>query len=290
MNGDGSVPPVPPLQAVFRSTLAPPIRLQGSAHLTPRPEPQPTEVLHRPFHLMRILYASMDSSGPGAYLSSSLHIDPAVWKPSNWRAAGSSSKSGQPKLVGQEAKARALEVLVSNMEAIKAAAGLLLEGPREDRHGVDSSTRLSKAQVDQATAVGNELSTLLDALDDDLDATHKTLANKGVSVGAWKGKSKSGWGSRLSARVDKMSRGSDSPDRYIDLLSQWFVSAQILDEHLRCFTGPCTAAYHALPHKTYKQIETRLNRASQFVGTVVVPFVMDDFRLLMVSYPVACSF
>jgi hypothetical protein len=80
-----------------------------------------------------------------------------------------------------------------------------------------------------------------------------------------------------------MSRGSDSPERYVDLLGQLFLSAQVVDEHLRCFTGPCTPAYHALPHKTYKQIETRLTRAAQFVGAVIVPFVMDDFRQFMVS-------
>lgn len=283
VNGDASIPPVPPLQPAFRSTLAPPIRLQGNAHLAPRPEPQPTELIHRPFHLLRILCMSMDPSGPGAYLTSAIHIDPAMWKPSNWRQPGSSKSSSQPKLVGQEAKARACEALIGHLEAIRSTAAPLLMGVRDERYGGEGQARLSKHEMEQANRVGGELSTLLDGLDDELDATHKALQSKGVAVGTWKGKTKSSWGSRISARVDKMSRGSDSPERYVDLLGQLFLSAQVVDEHLRCFTGPCTPAYHALPHKTYKQIETRLTRAAQFVGAVIVPFVMDDFRQFMVS-------
>lgn len=284
-NGDAaSLSSVRPLQTTLRSTLAPPARYQGSAMNSPRPGPQPAEPIHRPFHLLKTLRTSMSDSGSGAYLTSSIHIDPGVWKPNNLRSSSNFSKSGgQPKVAALEAKARVCEALVTHLEAIKTAGSVLLEGQREDRRGTEPS-RLPKAQIDQAVRAGDELATLLDALDDELDSTFKALQSRGVHVGEWKGKSKTSWGSRFSARVDKMSRGSDSPDRYIESLAQFFTSAQTIDDHLRCFTGPSTPGYYAIPHKTYTQIEARVTRAAQFVGTVIVPFVMDDLRQFMLGY------
>lgn len=186
-------------------------------------------------------------------------------------------------MVGQEAKARAIEALLPYLDSIKTSGAALLEGKRENRYDPAAAARLSKQALDIAIRAGDELSAALEGLDDELDVAHKTLQSKGVAVGAWKGKSKSSWGSRLSARVDKMSRGQDSPDRYVDLLGQLFYSVQVIDDHLRCFTGPCTPAYNALSQKTYKGIESRISRAAQFVGAVMVPFVLDDFRLFMVS-------
>jgi hypothetical protein len=283
LNGtnDFSVPPVPPLQATYKSTLAPPIRLQGNAHLALQPEPQPGEIIHRPFHLMRLLYASMDPTKPGAYISSCLHVDSTMWKPASWKQG--SKNRGELRLGAQDAKARVCAALIAHLEAIKTSGAPLLDGVRQTRYGDEPPVRLSAADKDQASRVADHVAGLLDGLDDELDASHKMLQSKGVTVGAWKGKTKSSWGSRLSARVDKMSRNSDNPDRYIDLLQQLFASFQIIDEHLRCFTGPCTVAYTALPHKTFKQIETRLTRAANFVGVVVIPFVMDDLRQLLVS-------
>ena len=55
------------------------------------------------------------------------------------------------------------------------------------------------------------------------------------------------------------------------------------DDHLQCFTGACTPGYHALPETSYRQIESRLTRAAQFVGAVVAPFVLDDFKQFFVS-------
>lgn len=280
--GEFAIPPVPPLQAAFKSTLAPPIRLQGNAHLAGRPEPQPVEAIHRPFHLLRLLYASMDPTKPGVYITSTMHVDAAMWKPAGWRT--NYNKPSTLRLGGQDAKARVCAALIGHLEGIKAAGGPLLDGAREGQYGGNGSGRLGKGEIDQAARVGDAVATLLDALDDELDLTHKALQSKGVAVGPWKGKSKSSWGSRLSARVDKMSRGGDSPDRYVDLLGQLFLSLQVIDEHLRSFTGPCTPAYHSLPLKTYKQIETRLTRVAQFVGIVIVPFVLDDLRQLLVRY------
>ncbi|BEI99476.1 hypothetical protein CcaverHIS631_0405190 [Cutaneotrichosporon cavernicola] len=274
-----------PLQAAFKSTLAPPARLSGTAHLSMRPDPQPAEIAHRPFHILRLLSTSMDASGTGAYITSSIHIDPGVWRAGNLRSGGMSKSISGAKVIGIEAKTRVCEALVGHLEAIKSVGNVFLDGQREERHGVDVSSRLTKAQIDQIARIGDELGGLLDGLDDELDSTYKALAGKGViSSGAWNGKAKTSWGSRISARVDKMSRGSDSGERYVDILGQLFYAAQVIDDHLRCFTGPCTAAYHALPHKTYKQIETRITRAAQFFGAVIVPFVLEDLRQFMLGY------
>lgn len=284
-NGDPAacaVPVVTPLQKALRSTLAPPPRFLGSAQQSPRVVPQPAEPIHRPFHLLRALRTSMNDNGSGAYLTSAIHVDPGVWKPSNLRSSNFSKSGSGPKVSALEAKARVCEALATHLNAIRAAGSVLLEGQREDRRGAESA-RLPKAQADQAIRAGDEMATLLDALDDELDLTFKALQSRGVQVGEWKGKSKSSWGSRFSARVDKMSRGSDSPDRYIEALAQFFSSAQTIDDHLRCFTGPSTAAYLSIPHKTYQQIEARVTRAAQFVGTIIVPFVLDDLKQFMVS-------
>jgi hypothetical protein len=279
--GDVTVPPMPPLQAAYKSTLAPPIRLQGNAHLAPSPESQPQDPLHRPFHLLRLLHASMDPTKPGAYITSFFHIDSTMWKPASWRQ---STKGREIRLNAQDAKTRVCAALVAHLEAIKTRGAPLLEGQRTTPYGDDpTASGLSTAEKDQVGRVAADLASLLDGFDDELDTSHKALHSKGVPVGAWKGKSKAGWGSRLSARVDKMSRNSDSTDRYIDLLQQLFASFQTLDDHLSCITGPCTPAYHALPAKTYRHLEARLTRASQFVGIVVVPCVMDDLRQLLVS-------
>lgn len=275
------------LQAVFRQTLAPPVRLQGTAHLSPRPEPQPADIIHRPFHLLRILYASMDASGPGAYLTSVIHIDPAVWKPASWRSSGSSKSA---KLTGQEAKIKCCDALVVHLEAVKRAGAPLLDGGREERFGADdASSRLSKSQMETVTRSAEEMLALLEALDDELDSTHKLLTSRGVAVGSgWKGKSRSSWGSRVAARVDKMAaRNSpsdqNSVERYIDLLSQLFYLSDVLNEHLKNFTGDqSTKPYQSLNDKMYKAIESKLNRFAQFIGIILVPFVMDDFKVFMV--------
>lgn len=226
----------------------------------------------------------MDTSGTGAYITSSIHVDPMVWRAANLRSNGMSKSNNGAKVVGLEAKTRVCEALVGHLEAIKSVGAVFLDGKREDRPDTESASRLTKVQIDQISRVGEEFATLLDGLDDELDSTYKALAGKGVvSSAAWKGKTKSSWGSRISARVDKMSRGSDSAERYVEILGQLFYSVQVIDEHLHCFTGPCTAAYHALPHKTYKQIETRVTRAAQFVGAVIVPFVLEDLKQFMVS-------
>jgi hypothetical protein len=56
-----------------------------------------------------------------------------------------------------------------------------------------------------------------------------------------------------------------------------------LDEHLLCFSGLCTPAYATLPEGSYRAIEARVSRAAEFVGVVIVPFIMDDAKQFLVS-------
>lgn len=229
----------------------------------------------------------MDASGPGAYLTSVIHIDPAVWKPASWR---SSANSKSAKLTGQEVKIKCCDALISHLEAVKRAGAPLLDGGLEERFAPDdANARLSKTQMEQVTRSAEEMLVLLEALDDELDASHKLLTSRGVAIGSgWKGKSRSSWGSRAAARLDKISsRGSpseaNSVERYIDLLSQLFYLSDTLNEHLKNFTGELsTKPYQNLNDKIFKAIETKLNRFAQFISIILVPFVMDDFKVFMV--------
>jgi hypothetical protein len=56
----------------------------------------------------------------------------------------------------------------------------------------------------------------------------------------------------------------------------------LLDEHLKNVKGACTPGYHALPDKIFRQIEVRVLRAAEFVGKVLIPFMMDDVKQYLV--------
>lgn len=64
----------------------------GGSLISPLPEEQPHKVLQRPFHLLRLLYNSMDPDKSGSYLTGTIHISSAVWRPLDW-GIGSSSAS-----------------------------------------------------------------------------------------------------------------------------------------------------------------------------------------------------
>jgi len=94
-----------------------------------------------------------------------------------------------------------------------------------------------------------------------------------------------GWTHRtdmsISSRPSATARRSSvSP---IPHTSKTHVANGISDDHLHCFTGPCSPAYHSLPEKTYRKLETRVLRASEFFGSVVVPFILSDLKQFFVS-------
>ncbi|WVF65637.1 hypothetical protein IAT40_000368 [Kwoniella sp. CBS 6097] len=299
-----SLPPLP-------DTAVGSILSTGAGSLiSPLPESQPMEVIHRPFHLLRIIHSSMDPDSSGSYLTGAIHISSAVWNPTNWSKFPSSghghghghghpSSQGQgqgqggngkliapAKIMAQETKVRCIEALILHFEAVRFTGQALLSGPRD-------KVRTGKG-VSEGGKIAEEFCVALDELDEEMDNTHKSLVKQGVSVGGWKGKKTGGntksWGSRISRSMDKMTNNSkndrlDSTDKYVDLLAHLCGGAQIINDHLLNFTsGDCTTSYALLPDKGYRNIEARLRRTSEFVGAVIVPFVLDDFKQFFLRY------
>lgn len=172
-----------------------PIPLPGSSVtvgslISPIPESQPREIIHRPFHVLRMLCLSMDPESSGAYLSGTLHLSSAVWKPSNWSKIGPNGQVikplGPPKILAQDVKVRVLESLIMHLEIIKQAGGRLFDGKRQILYNGGTP---NGAQT-MLQAVCEDLCGSLDALDEEMDQCHKLLSKAGVDVGPWKGKGK----------------------------------------------------------------------------------------------------
>ncbi|KAL7421237.1 hypothetical protein Q5752_004122 [Cryptotrichosporon argae] len=295
LNPDALAPPVAiparPAERGLRSAApSPRLDADAGAGAADHDEPQPAELAHRPFHLLRLLAASMDDAGPGAHLSPSIHVGPAMWHAATWSAPSKREPGlGPPKIAAQETKARAIETLLLHLDALRVAGRALLDGARDGRRGRPPAHAPPLPLPHQVGQAADEFVAALDSLDDELDNAHRALSGKGVVVGAWKGKtgaSGKSWGSRFSRSVDKMTTGksADSPEKYVDLLLHLCHHAQVINDHLACFTGPCTPAYHALPEPAYRQIEARVLRAAHFFAAVVAPFVLDDFRQFLLRY------
>ena len=58
----------------------------------------------------------------------------------------------------------------------------------------------------------------------------------------------------------------------------------ISDQHLLSFTGTKTPAYAELQTSASSHIELRLRRSSEFFGALIVPFVVEDLKTLLVRY------
>ncbi|WVQ93287.1 hypothetical protein IAU59_000354 [Kwoniella sp. CBS 9459] len=272
--------------------------------ISPLPEAQPMEGIHRPFHLLRILHASMDPDSSGSYLTGAIHISSAVWNPSNWSkfpsSSGHPSSQGQgqsgsgggggklvapPKIMAQETKVRCIEAWILHFDAVRITGQALLSGPRDKIRTGNGANEGGK--------IAEEFCVALDELDEEMDSSYKSLVKQGVGVGGWKGKKTGGstksWGSRISRSMDKMTNSKndrlDSSDKYVDLLAHLCGGAQIINDHLLNYTsGECTTPYAHLPEKGYRNIEARLRRTSEFVGAVIVPFVLDDFKQFFLRY------
>lgn len=244
-HAEGGVPPLPALRnkASFASqrggrvgdaltgatpggALAPPFTLNeltprsmyptGDASagslISPVPEPQPAEIPLRPFHVLRLLYSSMDPSGPGEYLTSSVHIAPAVWRPANWTK--SNGKAPAPKIFAQDVKVRCIEQLLLHLPPIRQAGSLFLDGPREASYGRSTSTSAGDAgpggsgiTKSEAAGMADRLMSELEAVDEEMEAVYKALVKAGVNVGGWKGRKvgdSSSWRSRMAQRMDKI--------------------------------------------------------------------------------------
>lgn len=217
-------------QATSRSVPIPEASPINGSLISPLPEPQPSEVLHRPFHILRIIHGSMDDSSPGTYLTGSIHISSAIWRPPSWTIAagpgntnkGSSAKSAlaPPKIVAQDIKFRFIQQLLLHLAIIKStASAVLLDGVREYRRGEISTASVTNGNgtggsegINRIVRVAQEFETALDALEEEMEGCYKLLVKGGVGVSAWKGKGKKmgggggGWSSQIKSKVGGMTK------------------------------------------------------------------------------------
>jgi hypothetical protein len=161
-------------------------RSTSSSLMSPVPEPQPAESLHRPFHLLRILSSSMDPNGPGAYLTGAIHISPHIWQTSI-HTRGQASKN-QFRILAQDTKVRCMESLIINLEIVRATGIPLLDGPRELKYGAPLTHVPPPRAGDGLGKIAEDFAQALDALEDEMDQSYKLLFKAGVAVNGWKGK------------------------------------------------------------------------------------------------------
>lgn len=102
---------------------------------------------------------------------------------------------------------------------------------------------------------------------------------------------------KVSETTTSANSSLDSPTAYVDALNKLCQSSQTLgklvlcdeltsDQHLLSFTGTKTPAYAELPSSASNHIELRLRRSSEFFGALIVPFVVEDLKTLLVSIPI----
>ena len=161
-------------------------RSTSSSLMSPVPEPQPAESIHRPFHLLRILSSSMDPNGPGAYLTGAIHISPHIWQTSI-HTRGQASKS-QFRILAQDTKVRCMESLIINLEIVRATGIPLLDGPRELKYGAPLTHVPPPRAGVGLGRIAEDFAQALDALEDEMDQSYKLLFKAGVAVNGWKGK------------------------------------------------------------------------------------------------------
>jgi hypothetical protein len=122
-------------------------------------EPPPTNSLHRPFHVLRLLRNTI-ASPSGGFLSARLHIPRAIWS------------QATVKLVSLDVKVKVIEVLiVISTSLTRSGDGLLAVSP-PDRLNTPSR---NKSQVPN---VGKDFARALDDADGLLDEMEKLLSKK----------------------------------------------------------------------------------------------------------------
>ena len=192
INTDHSSSLVPPLHTSSRSSMRSHSTLTRSPSgtlISPVPEPQPPEIVHRSFHLLRLICKSMDPMSTGAYLTASIHISPAVWQPSAW-SKPNGKLVNPPRIVPQDVKFRVLETMCFHLDLINKNARDLIDGDRAYAHGrrIPGSPDEVERTRKQAEVLGKELAKSLGALDEDMTVGYKSLMKAGVPVGSWKEK------------------------------------------------------------------------------------------------------
>jgi hypothetical protein len=151
----------------------------------------------------------MDPNGPGEYLTSTIHIAPSVWRPSDW--VKTSGKVPAPKILAQDVKVRCIEQLLLHVPPIRQAGSALLGGPRDVFYGETVGGSNSVARQ-ESIGLAERLLGELEQVEEEMEGAYKALVKAGVGVGAgWRGKAKkgsgdSGWRSRMARGMDKIGR------------------------------------------------------------------------------------
>jgi len=176
-----------PPQVISTTTASPhsTSRSISSSLMSPIPEAQPLESAHRPFHLLRLLQASMDPNGPGAYLTGAIHVSPHIWQTSIHTRGNTKN---QFRILAQDIKVRCMESLIINLEIVRATGIPLIDGPRELKYGAPLTHVPPPRAGDGLGKIAEEFVQALDALEDEMDQSYKLLFKAGVAVGGWKGK------------------------------------------------------------------------------------------------------
>ena len=154
LDANSLAPPITssPLSSTSRhgSIATPSLASPSGSLMSPLPESQPYEIIHRPFHLLRLLRQSMDPNGSGSYLTGRLHISPAIWKPAIWPKTASGLKPlGPPRIAAQEGKVRIMESLIINIAIVSRTGIELLNGPKEYRPGEEGISRSEFLESDE---------------------------------------------------------------------------------------------------------------------------------------------
>lgn len=157
-----------------RSILLAASKLHTGIH-SPQPPLAPQEILHRPFHLLRLLRLTMYDAG--AYLTRKLFVGSEVWS------------QGGSKLLHLDTKIQVLQGLSFHLEAIESLGASLLSEPAEEE-GADGQKTKTKGQTPSPAQVGVEFSKMLEDFEGVMDVSRTTLEKKVGSLGPMKPKAR----------------------------------------------------------------------------------------------------
>ncbi|UZJ53987.1 hypothetical protein CBS101457_003307 [Exobasidium rhododendri] len=242
----------------------------------------PTQKNLRPFHMMKLLYASIER---GSYVTKRLYIPQDLWQQQGSR------------LLAIDSKVRMMESVSSAIDGIDQAGHFLLHTTYSEQPGLNAINAAKFLKVLE------EFETLLVEVQNTLA---KKLGFLETVAGKKAGSSFGSLGSRFSRSLDRMTNNSKNVETsatYVDGLSQLFVRAQVLGDHLstlyrskRCKDDlyspiPSTRdtewdrisidSYATLPAELKSKIEVKLKRFSEFFTNVVLRFVLRDVAILM---------
>jgi hypothetical protein len=243
----------------------------------------PTQKNLRPFHTMKLLYASIEH---GSYLTKRLYLPRDLWQQQGSR------------LLAIESKVRMLETVSNGIDSIDHAGHFLLHTTYSDQPG------LNAINASKFLKVLEEFETLLIDVQNTLA---KKLGFLETVAGKKAGGSFGSLGSKFSRSLDRMtlnnSKHVETSATYVEGLSRLFVRAQVVGDHLSTlhrskksgddYYGSALStrdadwdkisidSYATLPAELKKNIEVKLKRFSDFFTNVVLRFVLRDVAILM---------